>query len=126
VTSVFLVDTSAWTQTLRRNGDAAVRLRVEAMIAANQAAWCDPVRLELWNGVRGATERARLRQLEQSLVVLPITGAVWDSACSLAERARTGGLNVPAVDIVVFACAREYGVGLEHRDKHFALLSTLK
>lgn len=80
MTALVLIDTSAWTQTLRRSGDSAMRARVESLVVANRAAWCDPVRLELWNGVRGTMERARLRQLEQSLTSLPITGSVWDAA----------------------------------------------
>ena len=64
--------------------------------------------------------------MEQSLPSLSITGAVWDLACSLGERARTSGLNVPTVDLIVFACAQEYGVGLEHNDRHYALLAALK
>ena len=64
--------------------------------------------------------------MERSLPSLSITGAVWDLACSVAERARTNGLNVPAVDIVVVACAQEYGTDLEPNDRHYALLAAMK
>lgn len=48
----FLVDTSAWIETLRANGDAAVRARVRELAVDDRAVLCDMVRVELWNGAR--------------------------------------------------------------------------
>jgi predicted nucleic acid-binding protein len=124
--ALVLIDTSSWTQALRRNGDISIRARVEALLANGQAAWCDAVRLELWNGVRGKIEQQKLRELEQFLPSLPITSEVWNETCALAEAARTGGLNVPAIDLLIFACARHHGVTVEHADRHYVLLEQLK
>ena len=49
-----LIDTSSWIDALRRDGDPQIRARVVALMASGEAAWCDLVRLELWNGLRGA------------------------------------------------------------------------
>jgi len=56
---VRLIDTSSWIDAMRRDGDPAVRARVLALMQSGEAAWCDMVRLELWNGLRGAAERRR-------------------------------------------------------------------
>jgi predicted nucleic acid-binding protein len=123
--SLTLVDTSAWTHALRRNGDLAVRQRVEQLLSQNAAALCDPVRLELWNGVRGDAERVRLRAIEAALPRLDITGEVWTLSCDCAEKARAAGITTPAIDVLIFACARYHGVSIEHADRHFELLAKL-
>jgi len=120
-----LIDTSAWTQALRRNGDPVIRSRVESLWAGGQTAWCDAVRLELWNGVRGEKERQKLTELEMLLPSLPINADVWRMSCELAAKARASGLNVPAVDLIICSCARHHSVAIEHADRHFELLLAL-
>lgn len=84
------------------------------------------MRLELWNGVRGIAEKEKLRRMEAELASLSITDEVWSLACNYAERARSQGLNTPATDLIIFACARFHNVNLEHVDRHFDLLDNLK
>lgn len=121
-----LVDTSSWIHLLRSSGDGAVRARVEQIMASGDACWCPPVRLELWNGARGAHEKKVLKDFERRLPELPITETVWDEAYDLARRAKAAGVNVPSTDILIAACARAHGVLLETCDKDFEALSKLK
>ena len=120
-----LIDTSAWTQFLRRRGDPAVRARVSQLVLDRRAVWCDIVRLELWHGVRNDWDRELLRSTEANVRSLAITETAWDIACDLGAFARGRGLNVPAADLVVFACARVHRAGLEHNDQHFARMADL-
>ncbi len=120
-----LVDSSAWVQSLRRKGDSDVRARVHKLLVSDRAAWCDVVRVELWNGVRGKKEHERLRDLDERLPRLPITDAVWEVPCQTARHARSCGVTVPSNDLVIFACAKTYGVPIEHVDKHYDLLQRL-
>ena len=120
-----LIDTSYWIPALRRHGDVAIRERVRELIEAGQAAWCAPVRLELWVGVRSDDEARVMRMYEQILPDLPITPDVWQRACDLAERSRRAGRTVPAMDALIAACAVHHGVGLMYADAHFEhLLAT--
>jgi predicted nucleic acid-binding protein len=48
-----LIDTSAWVEALRRNGDEDVRSRVGGLLKTGHAILCDIVILELWNGAPG-------------------------------------------------------------------------
>jgi predicted nucleic acid-binding protein len=120
-----LVDTSAWIEQLRRNGDMVVRARVEALLSEGEAAWCPIVRLELWNGARGELERRVLREMETELVSLKIDEPVWNRAIAMASAARTRGISVPSTDLLVAACAQHYGVALEHADSHFDLIAAI-
>ncbi|MBI2207756.1 MAG: PIN domain-containing protein [Candidatus Rokubacteria bacterium] len=120
-----LVDSSAWVHCLRRGGDPKVIDHVRRLVESGDAAWCSPVRLELWNGVGNDGDRRVLREFEQTLPELPITDAVWTEACALADRCRKAGKTAPAIDVLIAACARHHGVELEHADRHFDFLMTL-
>jgi predicted nucleic acid-binding protein len=122
---VKLVDTSSWVHQMRDKGDAAVRARVEALLRAGEAAWCDMVRLEIWAGVGNERERRALREYEAVVLSLPIDASVWRGARDLASHARRAGKTVPATDILICACARRHGVAIEHADAHFDILEAL-
>jgi predicted nucleic acid-binding protein len=118
----FLIDTSAWIETLRTTGDPAVRARVSEVAVDDRAVLCDMVRIELWNGARGAADHRLLRELEEQLETVPTTAAVWTLARELARSARGKGLTVPAADLLIAACAEHHGLGLIHHDAHFEQL----
>ena len=120
-----LIDTSSWTQALRRKGDADVRERVVQLVTETEGAWCDIVRLELWNGARSRDDRNTLRKMEDELPTLAMTAEVWNAACNIGSYARAKGLNVPTSDLLVFACAHVHGTGLEHNDQHFDRIGAL-
>ena len=120
-----LIDTSSWIDALRRDGDPAIKTRVAALLRDGTAAWCDMVRLELWNGLRGAAEKKQMEALEADVCNLATTDKVWARARLLAQRARAKGINVPGPDLIIAACAWEHHVGMEHDDSHLASLAAL-
>jgi len=122
---VTLVDTSSWIEALRKSGNQKVRERVRTLLVNGNAAWCDMIRLELWNGASGQAETEMLRRLERDLPSLEITGEVWKTACSLARQARAAGMTVPSTDLLIVACARHHNASLEHVDRHFDLVSQI-
>src|SRR5258708_1161227 len=122
---MMLIDTSSWTHALRRKGDPNIRQRVQRLMLAAEAAWCDVVRLELWHGARNDDDRDSLWELESEIPALEITRDVWDLACDLGSFARAKGLTVPSTDLIIFACARANRVAIEHNDQHFDHLNAL-
>jgi predicted nucleic acid-binding protein len=122
---VLLIDTSSWIHLLRPDGDPAVRTRVERALQAGEACWCAMIRLELWNGAGGEREKKVLRDFERRLGQLEMNDDVWGAAYELARRARAAGVTVPATDLLIAACARYHGAGLEHSDTDFDLLEQL-
>ena len=110
---------------MRPNGDAATRARVERILGDGDACWCPVIRLELWNGAGGDREKAVLREFGRVLPDLPITDEVWQESVALARRARTRGVSVPSTDLLIAACARRHGAGLETSDADFELLVRL-
>jgi len=120
-----LIDSSSWIESLRLRGRMEVRQRVAAVLERGDAAWCNMIRLELWNGARGDREKRTLRDFEAVVVNLQIDEEVWKIAIALADRARKTGLSAPAGDLVILACARRHQVAIEHCDDHFRLLEQL-
>ena len=110
---------------LRPNGDPAVRNRVTAALTSGQACWCPPVQLELWNGARGQQERKVLQDFADTLPELAIDEEVWRQAYDLARQARARGVTVPAVDVLIAACARYHGAAIETADTDFELLASV-
>ncbi len=113
-----LVDTSAWVEYLR-SGRGGVSENVESLVLSDEAAWCDMVMLELWNGARGQEEKRKLTELSAATPRLETTAEVWKLAHRLAMRCRDKGKTVPAADILVAACAAYHKVEVEHKDSHF-------
>ncbi len=120
-----LIDTSSWIDAMRRDGDPEIKARVVALVRAGTAAWCDMVRLELWNGLRGAAERKQMEELEADVINLATSDAVWAKARLLTQRARAKGVTVPATDLLIAACAWEHEVEMEHDDTHLTALAAL-
>ena len=120
-----LIDTSSWIHSLRSDGDAKVRQRVAELLLSGDACWCAVVRVELWNGARGAHEKRVLHDLETRLPELEMTVDVWEIACQLARQGRLKGLTVPTADLLIAACARHHDVTVEAADSHYQHLSRL-
>ena len=104
----------------------AKRERVNALLQSGLAAWCPPVRLELWRGVTNDAERKALRHYGALLPDYVISAAVWERAVRLADRGRAARVTAPLADLLIFACAREYGLDLAHDDTHFEQLAKVE
>ena len=94
-----------------------------ALLEAGEAAWCAPVRLELWRGVTNDAERKTLRHYEAVLPEYEITAGTWARAIQLADRGRAAGVTVPLADLLVFACANLNDLEIAHEDEHFDALA---
>lgn len=121
-----LVDTSAWIDALRRDGDPQIRAAVRDATVDGRAVLCDIVLLELWNGASGAGEQRVLRELERDLRKLPTPPEVWEAAIDLARRCRRAGVSVPATDVLIAASAQHHGFPILHRDNHFDLIAQVQ
>ena len=120
-----LIDTSAWVEALRADGDDSMRREVQLALEDGTAAFCDMILLELWSGARGNRERKYLKALEGDIECLPTTAEVWKRSRDLARRCRQAGLTIPATDILIAACALHHGARVLHRDRHFEQIQKL-
>lgn len=119
-----LVDSSAWIEALRRNGDLRVKLAIEGLLDAYEAQWCTPIRLEVLGGAR-KEERTRLGHWFSVIPYRSVREEDWERAIALAWRLRDGGLTVPWLDVLIAAVALHDQVRVYAVDAHFQEISKL-
>jgi predicted nucleic acid-binding protein len=79
--------------------------------------------LELWNGCGGDQEQKKLREFDVLVPALTINDTVWELSLKLGRNARTRGITVPAIDLLIAACAFYHDAEIESVDAHFQRLS---
>lgn len=118
--NLFLVDTSVWLEVLpAKRGMAALRERIDALLAADAVATTGMIRLELLGSARTEQEWQRLSELLSALRPLPITEDHWDEAAKMGFHLRRQGVWVPFTDLLIAAVAVKGDLVLLHRDRHF-------
>ena len=116
---LILVDCSVWVPALRTHGGESEKRRVATLLVSGRVAVTEIVMVELWRGAKPGREQDRVAELARDLPLLSATPAVWQRSYELARRCRKGGFLVPLGDLLVAACAWEYGVTIEQHDVHF-------
>ena len=116
-----LVDTSAWVEFLRRQGDPRVKQAVARYLQADLAAYTCPTRFELLSGVKPA-EKADLEQALQFSHHVPFERDDWSQAARLERRLRDRGVTIPRNDLFVATVAIRTGLTIACRDAHFDTL----
>jgi predicted nucleic acid-binding protein len=116
-----LVDSSVWIEALRQDGRLDVKLALENLLEAYEAAWCGPVKLEVLGGTR-PQDRKALEEQFSCLPYFPMADAAWDSAKSLAWRLRDKGCTAPWNDILIATLSVKADCRIYAVDKHFQLM----
>ncbi len=121
-----LVDTSSWIPFLRRGGEEPVKRRVRDLLNNGSVAICPVILAELWMGAGSVKDRQDVRDLQDVVPCLPIDQQTWALSYRLASICCERGTPVPASDLLIAACAFNYGATLDAEDKHFATLETYR
>ena len=119
-----LIDSSAWIESFRRDGDLKVKFAVEGLLDAYEALWCAPVRLEVIGGAR-KNERTRLGRHFSVVPYRPFKEDDWNRAISLAWVLRGNGLSIPWIDVLIASIAIQDDVRLYAIDTHFEKVASL-
>jgi len=119
-----LVDTSAWIEYFRSDGDAGVRALVERAVRTESAAWCELIRLELMRG--SARQRERVNLIFTTFPRLSIAEDCWRESYAVASAVSKAGSPVPNTDILIHSCAARHGATVLHCDRHFETLADLR
>ncbi|NQW23227.1 MAG: PIN domain-containing protein [SAR202 cluster bacterium] len=122
--NLFLLDTSVWLEVLPpRDTNPDLRIRVDALLAADQVATMGMVELELLGGVRSQQEWDRLQEYLSALHRLPVAEETWEEAAQMGFQLRRQGVTVPFTDLLIGAVAVKSDAILLHRDRHFDLMA---
>lgn len=114
---MILVDTSAWIDFFRNRG--ALAGAVDEALAANEAALCGPIELELRRGLLGERERKTVLPLLQGCHFLSQPEGLWTEAGDLGFLLRRRGVTAKTLDLVIATYALSHSVALLTGDKDF-------
>ncbi len=113
-----LIDSLAWVEFLRRQGDHGVKNAVARLLQADLAAYICPVRFELLSGVK-PDEEADLDQAFALSRHFPFQPEDWRAAALTERHLRAKGLTIPRNDLFVATVAMRTGLPVVCRDAHF-------
>ncbi len=119
----YLVDTSAWIEALRKNGDPHITEQVRSAFLEGNVYCNEMILLELWNGARGEREKIYISELEDDILKCDINQETWRLAQAIATKARQNGLTLPSTGILIYASSFENNLQIIHKDKHFDQLN---
>jgi predicted nucleic acid-binding protein len=120
--NMVLVDTSAWIELHRKDGDPAVKLAVRGLLDEFEAALCGPVEMEYLGGARPA-ERERLQAWCNVLPYIRSDQKLWRKAAANFSLLKSNGVTAPWNDVLIATIAVEAECRVYAVDKHFALMA---
>jgi len=119
-----LVDTSAWIELHRRDGDPAVKLAVRGLLDEFEATLCGPVEMEYLGGANPG-ERDRLQAWCGVLPYLRNDQKIWRKAARNFSLLRQHGITAPWNDVLIATLALEAGCRVYAVDKHFTAMAPI-
>lgn len=117
-----LVDTSVWSQALRRasRGDAAIVDELRTLINARQAQIIGPIRQEILSGIRAQAQFDKLRRHLAAFPDLPIETDDYIKAAELFNTCRSKGVQASNTDFLICAVALHYKMAIFTTDRDFS------
>jgi len=116
-----LVDTRAWIEFFRRDGDPAVKLAMKALIEELEATLSGPVEMEFFGGAR-PHERRRIQRRFDILPYLTNDQKIWREAATHYATLRGKGVTVPWNDVLVATLALRHKCRAYAVDEHFEVM----
>ena len=117
-----LIDTSAWVEFFRRDGDHFIKLSVKGLLDAFEGALCGPVEMEFLGGAR-PNEMKSIQAWFDIIPYLTNDQKIWRKAAGNFSKLKAAGFTVPWNDILIATIAKEKGVAVYAHDKHFPILA---
>jgi len=117
-----LVDTSAWVEFFRHQGDLAVKLAVRNLLQEFEATLCGPVELEFLGGAL-PHERKLIQAWFNILPYARNDQKIWRKAADLYSRMRSKGTTVPWNDALIASVSLEQDCRIYAVDKHFTAMA---
>ena len=121
--NLFLVDTSVWILTLRKDFLPEAKDRIAYLLKENAIITVGMIKLELLGGTREEKEFQRLKIRLDALEMVETNTSLWERAYDLAYSLRRKGITIPYTDILIAASALMVDATIVHADSHFDLIA---
>ena len=114
-----LIDSSAWIEYYRREGNREYKDRILKAIQNNVAAVNGIIQVELLVFTKTQSEYDAISSDFSALHMLRIDNDVFQKASDIGFDLRRKGITVPATDLITAACALASDAELIHFDGHY-------
>lgn len=121
---MYLIDTSVWIPTLRKDGIRTIQETVLQMIQENEAATTAIIKVELLSGCR-ESELAALQNCVKGLHLVSLTEEQYDQAGMLGYKLKRKGVTIGAPDLIIAVASLTSGSTLVHADSDFEQIVTV-
>jgi predicted nucleic acid-binding protein len=120
-----IVDTSVWSQALRRGEQSlsAPAQELKNLIHDHRVQMIGPVRQEILSGIRSDSQFKKLKKHLQSFPDLPILTDDYVNAAIYFNRCRSKGIQGSNTDFLICAVAVRNKFSIYTTDKDFGLFS---
>ncbi len=120
---MIVVDSSAFIEYYRPEGDSGVSSAIAEAISEDRVAVNGVIQVEIVSYAASSTARDRLVSDFQAFHWLDLHRAEFALAQELGFQLRKGGVTIPATDLIIAASTMNSGATLYHRDHHFDLMA---
>ena len=117
-----IVDTSAWVEFFRRDGDLLVKMAVKGLLDEYEGALCGPVEMEFLGGAR-ESEMPRIRKWFDLIPYVRNDLKIWREAAVNFAKLKARGHTVPWNDILIGTIAKNQSIKVYAKDKHFEVMA---
>lgn len=117
-----IVDTSAWVEFFRRDGDLLVKMAVKGLLDEYEGALCGPVEMEFLSGAR-ESEMPRIRKWFDLIPYVRNDLKIWREAAVNFAKLKARGHTVPWNDILIGTIAKNQSIKVYAKDKHFEVMA---
>lgn len=120
---VALIESSAWVEFLRATGSVP-HMRVRELVRAERFAYCEPVRMEVLNGAKGAAHARKLVTMFARGFAVSTVSTDWEDAAVIYRVCRTNGETVrKPMDCLIAAIAIRKELPVLHADRDFDVIA---
>jgi predicted nucleic acid-binding protein len=116
---MILIDTSAWIEYYRKNGNEYYKKKIIPALKENLAAICGIITTELLVHTRTKKEYQLLESDFFGIIWLETDKRVYNKASEIGFDLKRRGITIPATDLIIASCALIYNSSLLHYDKHY-------
>ncbi len=118
-----IVDTSAWIESFRPQGEDKLKEAVKRLIAEGEILLPGIIKTEILRGTKSKEEFQTLDELLNGLIYLSVEDGFWGRLAKFSFDLLREGITVPLVDAYIALLAIEQDASLLHRDIHFDLIA---
>ena len=121
MTTVLLIDTSAWIDFFRGKQNT-VTDAVQLALQLGLARLCGPVKAELLQGAKTKKEKQQLNVLFDAVENLAVSESDWETAGASLQTLRENGTTLPLTDALIATIANRHKAHVLTLDHHFSHL----